>query len=408
MSSLQLRSTTTTPSSKMFDSPRLGRAKLPIFSTISFAAILLIIIFANSLISNLSLHSVAHHNNQQQKLKSTSTHELLSLKEEVVTEPHIETPSSKKESSELEIFKKTTLTTQFHGRVTEFLDDHCRGQFFMTWISPAKSFGPREFLALESLFKANPRGCLLILSRTMDSAFGFRILKPLLELGFRVLAVRPNLSSLFKNTPAESWFDDIKTGNKDPGEIPLAQNLSNLIRLAVLYKYGGVYLDTDFIVLRNFSVLRNSLGAQSVDGSGKWTRLNNAVLVFDKNHPILYKFMEEFATTFDGNKWGHNGPYLVSRVVEKMETEGPKCNFTVLPPMAFYPVDWIRIGGLFEKPTNRAHSKWIEAKLFQLTWASYGVHLWNRESSRLRIEEGSIIGRLISSHCVICRPIYSS
>ncbi|KAL7161940.1 hypothetical protein ACSBR2_042421 [Camellia fascicularis] len=206
----------------MFDSPRLGRAKLPIFSTISFAAILLIIIFANSLISNLSLHSVAHHNNQQQKLKSTSTHELLSLKEKVVTEPHIETPNSKKESSELEIFKKTTLITQFHGRVREFLDDHCRVRFFMTWISPAKSFGPREFLALESLFKANPHGCLLILSRTMDSAFGFRILKPLLELGFGVLAVRLNLSSLFKNTPAESWFDDIKADNKGLGEVPLA------------------------------------------------------------------------------------------------------------------------------------------------------------------------------------------
>ncbi|GMH03187.1 hypothetical protein Nepgr_005026 [Nepenthes gracilis] len=29
-----------------------------------------------------------------------------------------------------------------------------------------------------------------------------------------------------------------------------------------------------------------------------------------RGHPLLLKFIEDFATTFDGNKWGHNGPYL--------------------------------------------------------------------------------------------------
>ena len=114
------------------------------------------------------------------------------------------------------------------------------------------------------------------------------------------------------------------------------KNLSNLIRLVVLYKYGGVYLDTDFIVLRDFSRLRTVIGAHTAALNGNWTRLNNALLVFDKNNPLLYEFME----TFDGNRWGQNGPYLVSRVVERLATNMMlhKYNFTVLPPMAFYPV----------------------------------------------------------------------
>ncbi|GFY83763.1 alpha 1,4-glycosyltransferase family protein [Actinidia rufa] len=418
----------------MSDFRNLGHSKLPIFSTISFTAVLLIIIFVCSFISNLSLQTVVleakkislnSFHEDQPKLRWLSTKEVLfSVTEEVDEEPetedytHFLTPFNgsdqeridwfKKKLPGFDIFKSTILTREFDDRVRGFLgNEKCRVKFFMTWISPVRLFGGREFLALESLFNSHPDGCLVILSRTMDSFRGHRILRPLLDCGFRAISVTPDLSFLFEDTPAQSWFDDLTRGNKDPGEIPLAQNLSNLIRLAVLYKYGGVYLDTDFVVLKDFLGLRNSIGAQSVDQDGNWTRLNNAVLVFDKNHPLLYKFMEEFASTFNGNKWGYNGPYLVSRVVERME-QGQERNFTILPPMAFYPVDWTRIAGLFARPVNRAHSKWVEAKLVQLSNASYGVHLWNKESSRLRIEEGSIIGRLVSKNCVICKQIYSS
>ncbi|WMV44175.1 hypothetical protein MTR67_037560 [Solanum verrucosum] len=224
------------------------------------------------------------------------------------------------------------------------------------------------------------------------------IFKSLVELGYRILLVTPDLYFLFENTPSKSWFIDLKNGKKDPGKIPLAQNLSNLIRLAVLYKYGGVYLDTDFIILKDFSRLRNSIGAQSVDRNGKWTRLNNAVLIFDKSHPLVYKFMEEFALSFDGNRWGYNGPYLVSRVVEKVKDY----NFSVLPPRAFYPMNWVRIKGFFNAKND---SRWIEAKVLELNEKTYGIHLWNRQSKSMKIEQGSIIDRLISTHCVVCNDI---
>ncbi|OMO85125.1 hypothetical protein CCACVL1_10418 [Corchorus capsularis] len=305
---------------------------------------------------------------------------------------------------EFEMFMSDELTEKFHGRVLEFFNQNCEVQFFMTWISAAESFGKREILALESVFKSHPDGCLVILSRTLDSVNGYRILKPFLDRKLKVQAITPDLPFLVKNTPAESWFEDMKDGNKDPGGIPLAQNLSNLMRLVVLYKYGGIYLDTDFIVLKSFKSLKNTIGAQSIDVVSKnWTRLNNAVLIFDMNHPLLFKFIEEFALTFDGNKWGHNGPYMVSRVVYRIEGR-PGYNFTILPPMAFYPVDWHKIGSLFKKPTAGAAAqlKWVEAKLRQLKQETYGVHLWNKQSSKLIVEEGSVMGRLISENCVLC------
>ncbi|OVA02664.1 Glycosyltransferase [Macleaya cordata] len=406
-----------------------------LFSTISFAALLFLILLSGSVFSNLSLHSVAiklkkqacaiHPLEVYRQFSSNSTSlTLLSIKEET-GEAYIEHPKRQKPPTnpspeeerielivktlpQLEILKSTALTQQFAAQAQKFFDSGCEVKFFMTWISPAISFGKKEFFVVESVFKAHPNGCLMILSRTMGSSQGNKILRPLTERGFKVIALAPDLPLLFNNTPAETWFDELKKGTKDPGRVPLAQNLSNLLRLVILYKYGGVYLDTDFIVLKTFSGLRNSIGAQSMDLEARnWTRLNNAVLIFDKNHPLLFKFIEEFSLTFDGNKWGHNGPYLVSRVIEKV-AERPGFNFTVLPPIAFYPVDWNKIGGFFLKPKNPHESKWVAAKLLQLSGETYGIHLWNKQTSRLRIEEGSIIGQLISDHCVVCEDIYSS
>ncbi|CAJ2670704.1 unnamed protein product [Trifolium pratense] len=310
----------------------------------------------------------------------------------------------KENLQEFKILKLDRLAKQFHARIHKFLkNESCESQFFMTWISPSSSFGEREILSVESLFKAQPKACLTILSRTLDSIHGYKILKPFLDKGFKVQAITPNLSFLVKGTLAEYWFDELREGKIDPGEIPLFQNLSNLIRLVALYKYGGVYLDIDFILLKPLIGLRNCIGAQSMNYVTKqWTRLNNAVLIFDKNHPLLLMFINEFALTFNGNKWGHNGPYLVSRVVERLgEKHG--LEFSILPPLAFYPADWNKIGGFFMRPKARIEEKWVEAKLRQLNFETYGVHLWNKQTSGLVIEEGSIIARIVSNHCVICK-----
>ncbi|GFZ03089.1 alpha 1,4-glycosyltransferase family protein [Actinidia rufa] len=214
-------------------------------------------------------------------------------------------------------------------------------------ISAFGGWGQRIVGTVESLFRSHPHGCLIIVSNSMDSSRGVEILRPFLDKGFHVNSISPDFDYLLKHTVAESWFNRLRKGDVDPGEVSLGQNLSNLLRLALLYKFGGVYIDTDVILLKSLSKLRNVIGAQTIDlETGNWSRLNNAVMVFDKGHPLLYKFIEEFALTFDGNKWGHNGPYLVSRVVSRVKGR-PGFDFDVLSPMAFYPVDWSRISGCF-------------------------------------------------------------
>ncbi|XP_047980454.1 lactosylceramide 4-alpha-galactosyltransferase-like [Salvia hispanica] len=382
----------------MIDSSRFSYMKFNLFSTITLASIILIIIFSDTIFSSAPIHQNSFENVPNLLQTHQAAAGVLKITEADSTPKILTWPN------QMRIFSESDPTRRFHSRVTEFFrTNHCKVQAFMTWISPLGSYGKREFLGLETLFQTNPSICLIILSETMDSDHGLKILEPLLERGFHVRAMAPDLWDLIKDTPAEIWFNDIKKGIKNPGEIPLPQNLSNLIRLAVLYKYGGIYLDTDFIILKNLEGLRNSIGAQSVDLFGNWTRLNNAILVFDRNHPILYKFLEEFASTFDGNVWGHNGPYLVSRVVEKLaKTDELDHNVTILPPVAFYPVSWGKVAGFFARPSGRVGERWVRAKIRQLTRSTYGVHLWNSQSSGVEIEEGSIIERLISDHCVVC------
>ncbi|CAN6471327.1 unnamed protein product [Victoria cruziana] len=389
-------------------------------TVVSLAAFLLLLMVLLAL-GNFAIHgSPAHAQGGRLKPYQLTQQTLLQVEQEhgggqskAILDPHRLLPPLNVTAEEriswfrrnlptFKIIHPSRSSRRFAKSAGEFFSGGCQIRFFMTWISSAEWFGQRELLSLEALFKQHPSACLLILSRSMDSGRGRRILKPLSASGYRVTALAPDLQFLFDGTPAKFWFKELRKGNIDPGEIPLAQNLSNLLRIAVLYKFGGVYIDTDVIILRTFSGLRNCIGAQAmVAETGEWRRLNNAVLVFDENHPLLFKFIQEFSLTFDGNKWGHNGPYLVSRVVSRVAGR-PGFNFTILPPMAFYPVDWSRIGGYFRRPATPVMSRWVEAKLVQLHQESYAVHLWNRQCSRMAIENGSIVHRLISDHCIFC------
>ncbi|CAI0407392.1 unnamed protein product [Linum tenue] len=254
----------------------------------------------------------------------------------------------------------------------------------MTLISPTvDSFGERESFAVDSLFRSHRNACLVIVSNSMDSEQGRALLKPFIDNQFRVTAVKPDFAAAFKNTPAETWFRDLKSGRVRPGDVPVAQNLSNLLRLALLYKFGGIYLDTDVVVLRSFNGLRNCIGAQTVDAvTGNWSRLNNAVLIFDRNHPLV----------------------VVERVIGDSGF-----NFTVMPPAAFYPVDWSRIAALFHGPRGRVHARWLRKKLEQIKKESFAVHLWNRQSRDVKIEDGSVMSRIRMEYCsTFCNSSSSS
>ncbi|NXC78790.1 A4GAT galactosyltransferase, partial [Anhinga anhinga] len=86
--------------------------------------------------------------------------------------------------------------------------------------------------------------------------------------GFSLLRCFPNveihpldLPELFSGTPLAKWYLQ-SDHQKEPYYLPV---LSDACRIAIMWKFGGIYLDTDFIVLKNLKNLTNTLGLQDQD-----------------------------------------------------------------------------------------------------------------------------------------------
>ena len=64
---------------------------------------------------------------------------------------------------------------------------------------------------------------------------------------------------------------------------------SDVLRLAIVYKHGGVYLDIDSLVLRSLHDLRNVVTFHTFEMDS----IANGALAFDKSHPFLADCLQE-------------------------------------------------------------------------------------------------------------------
>ena len=94
-------------------------------------------------------------------------------------------------------------------------------------------------------------------------------------------------------------------------------DLSDVLRPMVVYKYGGTYMDLDFVALKPFpepSEEPNFIGLES----GRWRGLiNGAVFRFEKGHEFLYNLASLVTDGFNGKHWAHNGPVAITRTWRK-------------------------------------------------------------------------------------------
>ncbi|XP_010632805.1 lactosylceramide 4-alpha-galactosyltransferase, partial [Fukomys damarensis] len=164
--------------------------------------------------------------------------------------------------------------------------------------------------SVESAARAHPKSRVAVLMKGLHG----RTAPPPRHLGLSLLGCFPNvrllpldLDALFRGTPLAPWHAAAR-GRWEPYLLPV---ISDAARLALLWKFGGVYLDTDFIVLRGLGHLSNALGTQS-----RYV-LNGAFLAFERQHEFLALCMRDFVAQYNGWVWGHQGPQLLTRVFKK-------------------------------------------------------------------------------------------
>jgi mannosyltransferase OCH1-like enzyme len=151
-------------------------------------------------------------------------------------------------------------------------------------------------------------------------------------------------------------------------------NCSNYIRLWALKNWGGIYLDTDFKLLKAldpFLVHECFLGFEQEPSEGVDSIINNAIVGSQKSSDFIQVCYQELVTIFDGSeKSDLSGPGLTTKVLKSkfgLITYGFQVisNITLYPTEYFYPIH-----------VHKAHllNKYVE----HIYPETYGIHMWGR------------------------------
>jgi hypothetical protein len=147
-------------------------------------------------------------------------------------------------------------------------------------------------------------------------------------------------------TDIESW------GGK---RILQPAHMADKVRLDVLYRYGGIYLDLDVLVLKPFDDL---LGSALVMGEEGDHGLCNAVMIAPEQDPFLRLWMSHYPRSFVPDGWSE-ASVILPRWLAQMHGD----LIRVLPESAFFHPSWHQCGRVFREPEVLLES-------------SYACHLW--------------------------------
>uniref|UniRef100_A0A0A9D6U6 Alpha 1,4-glycosyltransferase domain-containing protein n=1 Tax=Arundo donax TaxID=35708 RepID=A0A0A9D6U6_ARUDO len=292
-----------------------------------------------------------------------------------------------------------------HLGFSEFMErffEHgkCSMRVFMVWNSPEWAYGVRHQRGLESLLKQHPEACVVMLSETLELKF----FKEFVKEGYKVAVAVPNLDELLESTPthvfASVWYEWRQTKY-----YPL--HYSELVRLAALYKYGGIYLDSDVIILKPLSSLRNSIGAAKQDYRN--SNFSGAVLAFEKQSPFLAECLKEFYSTYDDTLVQWNGAELMTRVLSNLSSKADEnmghLDIKWEPSVTFYPISSADITRYFSEPDNMVERAHQDALFSRIVNVSTTFHLWSGITSALVPESNSLVGKILNRYCLHCLDV---
>lgn len=291
-----------------------------------------------------------------------------------------------------------------HLSFSKFMDNffkkcNCSMRVFMVWNSPPWMFSLRLKRSFETLLLQHREACVVVFSETVELDFFEEFVKE----GFKVAVAMPNLDELLKNTPtgvfASIWFEWRKTKF-------YPTHYSELVRLAALYKYGGIYLDSDVLVLKPLSSLTNTIGHEEALAESP---LSGAVMAFERHSSYIMQCLNEFHSTYDETKVRWNGAELLSRAAKKFLSENNISNkqgeLNVVPSSAFSPVSRGDIIRYFTAQTSEEEMQQHDLLFTKIMNESFTFHLWNSDTSSLLPEPKSLVARLLEHSCIHCSDV---
>ena len=162
-----------------------------------------------------------------------------------------------------------------------------------------------------------------------------------------VLIIYEDLTKHLQDTPFDIFFTN---GMLSKSKFSY-QHLSDAVRIAMLHKFGGIYLDLDVIVFRSLRCLRNMIGHNVVYDE---SLIENSILIFDQGHEFLNFSMHFMTNTYNSTLRESIGPDGLTAAIRafcnvkdrNFETMGESIvcqnNSTVslIYTEAFFPIDY--------------------------------------------------------------------
>lgn len=260
--------------------------------------------------------------------------------------------------------------------------------FFVETNYSREFLSTKQMCAIESAAFNNPDSNVYIYS------FKAKISEKLVKIYKNLKYIHSTPEEIFENTPLFSWWR--KNSSIVQNGPYFTFHMTDSIRIAFLYKYGGFYSDLDTIMLRNLNPIQNLNGLGILIEFDELS-IGSGVLIFKEKHPLLKIAITEMINNYDPNKWGANGPLLFWRSIQsycKVDdifankkkkqvifkvSNSSECDVSIFPYNYFYPVNWENYEILFEKNAK------LDLKLFKNT---YSTHFYGKFSDKIQVEKG--------------------
>nr|XP_022907909.1 lactosylceramide 4-alpha-galactosyltransferase-like [Onthophagus taurus] len=244
--------------------------------------------------------------------------------------------------------------------------------FLDTSLKRVIAINPRASCALESAALYHPNRSIYyiyVIRNEYNTATTIeeKYLRTVLKEYKNVNVVYAKVPDLIKNTCIQELFGKhlIETSSY------FVEHFSDAFRLIVLMKFGGIYLDSDVIVMRSL----NDLGLNFV-GKESETVLGTAILAFEKGSYLLNALLKDFNINYDPKSWSGHGPLLLTKLVSALcnttsNFSHNECDYLkIFPENVLFPVSYHNWRHMF-------HQKYLN-EILEMTKESYLIHFWNK------------------------------
>ncbi len=162
---------------------------------------------------------------------------------------------------------------------------------------------------------------------------------------------------------------DFKKHNRpkefDGFDINYVQYAADITRLELLYEYGGIYMDLDMLILKNFdNLIKNKDFYISYESGKDDSVLINSILISKPKNEFIKIWLDSFKTGLRMNKWAYHISKQNKYLLDTNKSYLIKYNIEILDSKYFFNFRWTDIDKFQNIKDN-------------ITQDMYGIHLFD-------------------------------